>query len=63
MNNVKLKLLTGHIELCEGQAIHEFRKGWFSINVQIVCELKMEIYNIVARWSMTHAFSTIADEI
>lgn len=26
------------------------RKGWFSINVQIVCGPKMEIYDIVARW-------------
>ncbi|XP_034830814.1 putative nuclease HARBI1 [Maniola hyperantus] len=26
------------------------RKGWFSINVQIVCGPQMEIYDIVARW-------------
>ncbi|XP_050664028.1 putative nuclease HARBI1 [Leptidea sinapis] len=26
------------------------RKGWFSINVQIVCGPRMEIYDIVARW-------------
>lgn len=26
------------------------RKGWFSINVQLVCGPRMEIYDIVARW-------------
>lgn len=26
------------------------RKGWFSINVQLICGPNMEIYDIVARW-------------
>lgn len=26
------------------------RKGWFSINVQLVCGPQMEIYDIVVRW-------------
>lgn len=39
------------------------RKGWFSINVQIVCGPGMEIYDIVVRWPgsvMIPAFSAIA---
>lgn len=35
---------------CEDAEIYRNRKGWFSINVQIVCDANLKLLDVVARW-------------
>lgn len=34
----------------EDAEIYRNRKGWFSINVQVVCDANLKLLDVVARW-------------
>lgn len=55
-----------HIRICspcgENAELFRNRKGYFSINVQMVCDANLRITNIIARWSGSVHDSTIFND-